>query len=144
MQRLLTVELIFIIIILILINSGQSLKCFVCRSDKDKACIGEDSNLDSKFSVQCPGKSNSSSQAYCRKIKQKLRFKEEGDYTYIRECAYEKSSRPCYHFKYIELATQEICECDSELCNRGYLIIPKIQTLIMTFFVWLLNYTINR
>ncbi|XP_065219272.1 uncharacterized protein LOC135844831 [Planococcus citri] len=111
-------------IIMTLIPSASSIKCFECNSNIDKNCSLK---IPPDYLIRdCARNPEGIAYEMCRKITQTIDFEVNGlkpDHRVIRSCAYERhqgdaKSKDCYQRSGFG-GRQEVCSCQADLCNNS-------------------------
>ncbi|CAF1011734.1 unnamed protein product [Adineta steineri] len=98
-----------LIVLLVLIPSITTLKCYVCNSNEKSACAS-DGKLNEKLTQTCP---SNMEDPYCRKMVQTV----NGDTSIVRSCGSKIGSKECY--KTPGVNTANVCSCKTDLCNNA-------------------------
>merc|ERR1711994_291015 len=140
-----TVILSIYVVYLLVIPSGESIKCWVCRSDGDPKCADPFDNT--SFPIADCGKEKERehlpglASTMCRKVRQKV----NGNWRYIRSCAWlgepgvGRDERYCIHRSGTYNIHVEYCTCRSkDGCNAGGRITPSfcLSKMILILFIF--------
>lgn len=112
----------------------MSLNCYQCSTIEQAGCF--DYNLNSSHLRECPLRGGNP--PICRRIIQLQHFTSTGYVTYVRECAYlydVNNNLTCTMSKWSDIHYSQVCECNSDGCNRAV----KIPRWIVWFILacWL-------
>merc|ERR1712183_635567 len=137
-----SIALIVFLIYILGIQSGDSIKCWVCRSDGDPKCADPFDNTSfpiadcarEKPREHLPGLQST----MCRKVRQKV----NGNWRYIRSCAWlgepgvGRDERYCIHRSGTYNIHVEYCTCRSkDGCNGGKSISPSHWSILWTLSI---------
>merc|ERR1711981_972116 len=137
-----SIALIVFLIYILGIQTGHSIKCWVCRSDGDPKCSDPFDNTSfpiadcarEKPREHLPGLQST----MCRKVRQKV----NGNWRYIRSCAWlgepgvGRDERYCIHRSGTYNIHVEYCTCRSkDGCNGSKTITPSHWNLIWTLLL---------
>ncbi|XP_059476759.1 uncharacterized protein LOC132197468 [Neocloeon triangulifer] len=103
-------------------QTGYAIKCFVCNSHTDKACMQD--RPPESLEKDCTDAPDGATYTMCRKIVQHIDFEVNGlqpDHRVIRSCGYEASNYvdKCYQRAGFG-GRQEVCSCTTgDMCNSA-------------------------
>uniref|UniRef100_A0A182W740 Uncharacterized protein n=1 Tax=Anopheles minimus TaxID=112268 RepID=A0A182W740_9DIPT len=110
-------------------SSVNALRCYTCNSNDNSECLAPPTNfteeeyrdnqtIPARLLVECPPDEQGRA-AFCRKINVLVIGGSVPDHTrVVRECAYERSRRPCYAI-YNGGHEEMVCHCFTDACNGG-------------------------
>ncbi|CAF1680348.1 unnamed protein product [Rotaria magnacalcarata] len=98
-----------LVVLLILIPSITTLKCYVCNSNDDPRCLNTNAEDLKVFGQEC----GISVDPYCRTITQTV----NKDKSIVRACGSKITSKSCY--KTAGLNSANVCSCNYDLCNSA-------------------------
>ncbi|XP_031634868.1 uncharacterized protein LOC116348132 isoform X2 [Contarinia nasturtii] len=133
-----------VLLLVIFVGQGVTIKCFECNSNVDIRCAL--AYPPSEFVVDCADVSTHTNLTYnyCRKISQVVRIginSLEPDSRVLRECGSDITEvRPECYTRHGISAHQQICECDISYCN-GF---KSVHTPCGILLVVLLILTISK
>ncbi|CAF3328762.1 unnamed protein product [Rotaria socialis] len=116
-----------LVVLLVLIPSITTLKCYICNSNEDPKCTSTNADDLAAFARDC----TVPVEPYCRTITQTVNT----DKSIVRTCGSRVTSKSCY--KTAGLNSANVCSCNSDLCNSA----PKfnqpqqIMTILSSIFV---------
>ncbi|XP_055387256.1 uncharacterized protein LOC129615877 [Condylostylus longicornis] len=114
------------LLLLITIQSGSAIKCFVCNSHTDPKCENEKAEIPESYLKDCRDEYASrfkGPSTYCRKITQVIEFSVNSlppDSRTIRSCGFVNTTRvnTCYNRAGFG-GRQVVCACDTDECNSA-------------------------
>jgi len=120
-----------IIALFAVFGASSALKCYVCNSEADSACIdpfsADSPSLTNAFLTNCPAKPEG--EAFCRKTK--MWFEVNGEVRVHRDCAYmRRENYTCYQQR-AEDHVVDVCQCDEEACNSAPAAFSSITTVVL-------------
>lgn len=120
-------KLLIIIIILTIIKSVFTIKCYQCWSNIHRGCFSYD--LMEKYLKPCSN--DTFNNPVCRTISQVQYFTPKPDVTIVRECAnLQLKPLTCTQSRFSEIHFSQVCECDMDGCN-GAVSIKCINIIII-------------
>uniref|UniRef100_A0A182M2T4 Uncharacterized protein n=1 Tax=Anopheles culicifacies TaxID=139723 RepID=A0A182M2T4_9DIPT len=119
MSSLQSMLLVSLLVIAVLINKGDAIRCFECNSAEDSTCSHDDPP--ETMSVDCNDHKDGNKYTFCRKIVQIIEFPVNNlppDNRVIRGCGWDESSYKgkCYQRSGFG-GRQEVCACYDDNCN---------------------------
>ncbi|KAL0275280.1 UNVERIFIED_CONTAM: hypothetical protein PYX00_003183 [Menopon gallinae] len=121
--------LALIAVIFGLAGSGDGLRCWVCKSDKDYNC-GDPFNYTHFPLVDCERRTSHSTYSQSFPVCSKIVSRVNGQLIVERDCAWEQSydnnNRPCSSARNSPYAVIEHCStCVGDACNGAHSMIPS-------------------
>lgn len=122
-----------VLVVLLCVQNGVSLRCYECNSHNDTRCSMEE--LPDELIKDCPHREDKPF-ILCRKIKQVIDFEVNGlppDTRVIRSCGWDDSTykNRCYHRSGFG-GRQEVCACEKDECNGSVTVQSSFALLLGT------------